>query len=103
MVSGNANNNFNATPKFLFMQQNAVTNTYTGGTTINSGGRIKMGAASAVGATNVVGLGNLGATNNEMPFTPSGASGRRASTRCTIFAVKSCSPQVMNILVPWMR
>src|SRR5471032_497547 len=35
---------------------------------------------------------NFGTTNSEMPFTPAGASGVRASTRCTMFSVKSCSP-----------
>ena len=31
---------------------------------------------------------------------PGGASGSRASTRCTMLSVKSCSPAVMKILVP---
>ena len=35
---------------------------------------------------------NLGTTNSEMPFTPSGASGRRASTRWMMLSVRSCSP-----------
>ncbi len=38
-----------------------------------------------------------------MPFTPGGASGKRASTRWTMFSAMSCSPQVMKILVPLMR
>ncbi|MNC93369.1 hypothetical protein D3C83_99810 [compost metagenome] len=46
---------------------------------------------------------NLGTMKSEMPFTPSGASGVRASTRCTMFSAMSCSPQVMKILVPFMR
>src|SRR5574343_355660 len=45
---------------------------------------------------------NFGAMNREMPFTPGGASGRRASTRWTMFSAMSCSPQVMKILVPVM-
>ena len=35
-----------------------------------------------------------------MPRVPAGASGRRASTRCTMFSVRSCSPAEMKILVP---
>ncbi|MNR19791.1 hypothetical protein D3C85_1366030 [compost metagenome] len=46
---------------------------------------------------------NLGTMNREMPFTPNGESGIRASTRCTMFSVKSCSPPEMKILVPVMR
>ena len=34
---------------------------------------------------------------------PGGASGRRASTRWTMFSATSCSPQVMKIFVPVMR
>ncbi len=41
--------------------------------------------------------------NSEMPFTPAGASGRRASTRWMMLGVKSCSPPVMKILVPVTR
>jgi len=41
---------------------------------------------------------NFGTTNSEMPFTPAGASGSRASTRWTMFSAMSCSPQVMKIL-----
>ena len=44
-----------------------------------------------------------GTMNNEMPFTPSGASGIRASTRWTMFSAMSCSPHVMKILVPCSR
>ena len=43
---------------------------------------------------------NFGTMNIEMPRLPSGASGRRASTRCTMFSVRSCSPALMKILVP---
>jgi len=35
---------------------------------------------------------NFGTMNSEMPFTPSGASGVRASTRCTMLSARSCSP-----------
>ena len=34
----------------------------------------------------------FGTTNSEMPFTPSGASGVRASTRWMMFSARSCSP-----------
>ena len=43
---------------------------------------------------------NFGTRNRLMPRVPLGASGRRASTRCTMFSVRSCSPEVMKILVP---
>ncbi|MNC98615.1 hypothetical protein D3C83_166370 [compost metagenome] len=46
---------------------------------------------------------NFGTRNSEMPFTPGGASGSRASTRWMMFSAMSCSPQVMKILVPLMR
>jgi hypothetical protein len=42
----------------------------------------------------------FGTTNREMPLVPSGASGRRAITMCTMFSDMSCSPAEMNILVP---
>ena len=45
----------------------------------------------------------LGTRNRLMPFTPSGASGRRARTRCTMFSVRSCSPAEMKILLPLTR
>ena len=45
----------------------------------------------------------FGTTNSEMPFTPSGASGVRASTRWMMLSAMSCSPQVMKILVPYTR
>ena len=35
---------------------------------------------------------NFGTTNSEMPFEPAGASGKRASTRWTMFSAMSCSP-----------
>ena len=41
--------------------------------------------------------------NREMPFDPTGASGRRASTRWTMFSVRSCSPAEMKILLPVSR
>ena len=43
---------------------------------------------------------NLGTRNSEIPFTPAGASGRRASTRWTMFSTRSCSPPVIQIFVP---
>jgi len=46
---------------------------------------------------------NLGTRNIEMPREPAGASGSRASTRCTMFSVRSCSPALMKILVPLIR
>jgi hypothetical protein len=38
-----------------------------------------------------------------MPRVPAGASGNRASTRWTMFSVRSCSPAEMKILVPVIR
>jgi hypothetical protein len=35
---------------------------------------------------------NFGTMNSEMPLTPSGAVGVRASTRWTMFFAMSCSP-----------
>ena len=43
---------------------------------------------------------NFGTTNSEIPFTPSGAPGVRASTRWTMFSAISCSPHVIKIFVP---
>mmetsp|Transcript_7748 Transcript_7748/g.22019 ORF Transcript_7748/g.22019 Transcript_7748/m.22019 type:complete len:220 (-) Transcript_7748:372-1031(-) len=43
---------------------------------------------------------NLGTAKSEMPLMPGGASGRRASTQWRMLSVKSCSPQLMKILVP---
>ena len=43
---------------------------------------------------------NLGTRKRDIPLVPLGASGVFASTRWTIFSVISCSPYVMNILVP---
>ena len=43
---------------------------------------------------------HFGTTNSEMPFEPAGESGRRASTRWTMFSVMSCSPAEMKILLP---
>ena len=45
----------------------------------------------------------LGARNSEMPRLPAGASGRRASTRWTMFSAQSWSPQVMKIFWPCRR
>src|SRR5690554_2726501 len=42
----------------------------------------------------------LGTINNEIPLVPSGALGRRANTICTIWSVKSCSPDEIKIFVP---
>ena len=42
----------------------------------------------------------FGATNRDSPFAPSGASGVRASTRCTMFSATSWSPHVMKIFWP---
>jgi hypothetical protein len=46
---------------------------------------------------------NLGTVNSEMPLTPGGAPGMRASTRCTMFSRSSWSPPEMKILLPLMR
>ena len=46
---------------------------------------------------------NFGTTNSEMPLTPAGAPSIRASTRCTMFSARSCSPAEMKIFVPVMR
>ena len=43
---------------------------------------------------------NFGTMNSEMPFTPSGAFGVRASARWTMLSAMSCSPHVMKIFVP---
>src|ERR1700761_7461709 len=43
---------------------------------------------------------NLGTRNSEMPFTPLGASGRRARTRWMTLLVRSWSPAEMKILEP---
>ena len=42
----------------------------------------------------------FGTTNSETPLMPVGAPSIRASTRCTMFSVRSCSPPEMKILVP---
>ncbi|MCY1373313.1 hypothetical protein D9M69_605790 [compost metagenome] len=44
----------------------------------------------------------FGTRNSEMPLTPAGAPSMRASTRCRMFSVRSCSPAEMNILLPLM-
>ena len=44
----------------------------------------------------------LGTRNSEMPFVPPGASGSLASTRWTMFSVRSWSPAEMKIFVPVM-
>jgi hypothetical protein len=43
---------------------------------------------------------NLDTTNSEMPLLPAGASGSRASTRCTMLSDRSCSPALMKIFCP---
>src|SRR5215217_3087296 len=43
---------------------------------------------------------NFGTTKSELPFVPIGAPSMRASTRCTMFSARSCSPAEMKILVP---
>ena len=40
---------------------------------------------------------------SEMPFVPSGAPSMRASTRWTMFSVRSCSPAEMKIFWPVIR
>ena len=42
----------------------------------------------------------FGTRKRLMPRTPGGASGSFASTRWTMFSVRSCSPAEMKILVP---
>ena len=43
---------------------------------------------------------NFGTTNSDMPFTPFGASGVLARTKCIIFFDKSWSPEEINIFCP---
>jgi hypothetical protein len=38
---------------------------------------------------------------SEMSALPRGASGSRASTRCTMFSARSCSPAEMKIFWPF--
>ena len=45
---------------------------------------------------------NFGTTNSDRPFVPGPAPSGRASTRCTMFSVMSCSPEVMNRFTPSM-
>ncbi len=45
----------------------------------------------------------LGTSTSDRPLGPAGASGRRHSTRCTMFSVRSCSPPEMKILPPVTR
>ena len=45
----------------------------------------------------------LGTMNRLMPFTPGGASGRRASTRWMMLSARSCSPPLIHILAPLRR
>jgi len=45
----------------------------------------------------------FGTMNIETPLMPLGAPSMRASTRCTMFSAKSCSPAEMKILVPVIR
>ena len=44
----------------------------------------------------------LGTRNREIPLTLSDASGSLASTRWTMLSTRSCSPPVIQILVPVM-
>ena len=46
---------------------------------------------------------NLGTKNIEIPLIPAGAPAIRASTRCTMFSVRSCSPAEMKIFDPVIR
>ena len=43
---------------------------------------------------------NFETTKSEMPLLPCGASGRRASTRWTMFSAMSWSPAEMKIFCP---
>src|SRR5262245_28045038 len=45
----------------------------------------------------------LGTTNSETPRMPGCAPSMRASTRCTMFSDRSCSPPEMKILLPVSR
>ena len=45
---------------------------------------------------------NLGTTNSDSPLVPGPAPCGRASTRCMMFSVRSCSAEVMNRLTPSM-
>jgi hypothetical protein len=45
----------------------------------------------------------FGTRNSEMPRTPAGAPRMRASTMCTMFAVRLWSPPEMNIFWPRRR
>jgi hypothetical protein len=42
----------------------------------------------------------LGTINVDSPLTPGGESTIRASTKCTMFSVIVCSPELMKILAP---
>ena len=44
--------------------------------------------------------GTFGTMNSEMPLMPAGAPSMRASTRWTMFSVRSCSPAEMKIFWP---
>jgi len=46
---------------------------------------------------------NFGTKNSDMPFTPSGAFGVRASTKWMMLSARSCSPKLMKIFCPRMR
>jgi hypothetical protein len=43
---------------------------------------------------------NFGTMKSDTPLVPAGAPSMRASTRCTMFSARSCSPAEMKILVP---
>ena len=64
--------------------------------------RVHLSALRSPGVPSARGM-NLGTMNSEIPLVPAGASGSRASTRCTMLALMSCSPDEMKILVPEIR
>jgi len=92
-VTGNANNNFLATPKFLFLQNNtSYKNTYSGGTTIESGGRLKVNADYNMGSltgTLTINTGGALDLNNKSQtvgnFT--GTGGTVTSTGSPVFTI----------------
>ena len=75
---------------------------HTGGIAVDAHLVLDRAAGDAVlRAERAVGIDqDFGTMKSEMPFVPSGAPSMRASTRCTMFSVRSCSPPEMKILVP---
>jgi hypothetical protein len=59
-------------------------------------------AFRAPGAPSLPGM-SFGTMKSEMPRVPDGAPSIRASTKCTMFSARSCSPAEMKILVPVIR